>query len=895
MGLGAAQRRLSAGARVILVAVLAMLHSLPVEAAGQGGPLDSLRRLIRRFDFEEANEVPTEMPDNFYRVLTRHTGRTGFPDFGQMRLDNSVASSGRWSFRFELNGGSIAAALAPAVIPIFPGSDYRVTGMVRTEGLVHARARIAARLIDEQGAALPNAEFFSPELLSDRAWTPFAIDVSAQDPAADLVLELQLLQPRERLRDAAGELEPLLEDVKGTAWFDDVSVWLVPRIEFTSSSGSTCSGVDEPLSLRIGVHDVSTERLTVDVRIYDLFGHLVQEAQGLESPSGGRALLLPFGPQQAGWYRAVLDVRNSWTVVAQERLDIARLAPSDADAPALMPRFGVALSAFSEGELEASPALLELLGAQDVIVPIWFTGSREALPPADILRRFTDELLDRNIEPTMAIGDLPMRIAEVTNLDPSQSIEYLAMGPREWRTAIEEVLLMVGQHLPRWQLGDWRRSTTIWSESLDEKLQTAAMELQKLVPNPSVILPWAGELEPMVTETVRGWTITFPPGSGEAAILDAASRFSDRLNDCTAVLDTLPAQEFSEEDRVVDLALRTVAAWRAGFPRLMIPSPWVIETGHQVHPSPEFAAWRELAHRLEGKVFGGEMQLGDGLRCLIAQGDSDSSLIAWNESAPPERAHIALALAQSSITVVDLFGNRSTIDPVGNIHTVSVNAMPVFIEEVDAGLAQFRGGFAFEPSLVPSLHQVHEHELVISNPFDVTISGSIRIVEPVDWEFSPRQQTFTIPPRQTQRLPVSLSFPRSELAGMKKLVAQVQFNGERTYDITLEAPIELGLDSVQFQAHWRLAEGVDTGRVDLVIYEHITNTGAVPISLEAFAVAPGYHHKRKPIVDLPPGQSAVRIFDFPDGREQLRGRVIRVGVSEIQGPGRLNREIRIPQ
>ena len=129
-------------------ALAASTAHLPASAAQDdptgAGPLSLLRRTVAHFDFEESEQVPLDMPLNFYRYLAADQG---YPPFGRMHPSRETASGGNWSFAFELDGGSMAARVAPGILPVLPLADYRVSARVRTEGLTHARARLAAWLL----------------------------------------------------------------------------------------------------------------------------------------------------------------------------------------------------------------------------------------------------------------------------------------------------------------------------------------------------------------------------------------------------------------------------------------------------------------------------------------------------------------------------------------------------------------------------------------------------------------------------------------------------------------------------------------------------------------------------------------------------------------------------
>ena len=144
--------------------------------AGAGGEPPSLQaqaempsfaRLVRLYDFEEAEQAPYVMPINFYR---HEAPQQGFPRFGRTHLTRDAAHGGNWSFGFELDGGSLSARIPTAVLPVLPGSDYRVTAWIRTDGLTHSRARLSAWLNDDAGNPVeihPGMTFFLHMILMD--------------------------------------------------------------------------------------------------------------------------------------------------------------------------------------------------------------------------------------------------------------------------------------------------------------------------------------------------------------------------------------------------------------------------------------------------------------------------------------------------------------------------------------------------------------------------------------------------------------------------------------------------------------------------------------------------------------------------------------------------------
>jgi hypothetical protein len=188
----------------------------PLEPGDGGLAVFSMRRLLRDFDFEEAEAAPHEMPINFYRFIEPDDG---FPPFGRMRLTDEAAFGGNWSFGFELEGGSLSARVPTAVLPVLPMADYAVSVRVRTSGLTHARARLVAWFHDAEGRTILESKVYSRPIRTEGDWALVSVQVAGDFAnATDLVIELQLVQPRQfASRDAAGG--PLVEDVTGAAWF----------------------------------------------------------------------------------------------------------------------------------------------------------------------------------------------------------------------------------------------------------------------------------------------------------------------------------------------------------------------------------------------------------------------------------------------------------------------------------------------------------------------------------------------------------------------------------------------------------------------------------------------------------------------------------------------------
>jgi hypothetical protein len=199
-----------------------------------------------------------------------------------------------------------------------------------------------------------------------------------------------------------------------------------------------------------------------------------------------------------------------------------------------------------------------------------------------------------------------------------------------------------------------------------------------------------------------------------------------------------------------------------------------------------------------------------------------------------------------------------------------------------------------EPGTIPARAQRHELELVMENPWPVGVSGRIRLAEPDSWEFRPRVLPFSIGPGETLRLPTTAVLGVGEESGDRTVVAELALSASERYPpMKVLLPVDVKLEGVELGSSYRFTRGPNGDLADLVLTASVTNTSDRPISLEAFAQAPGYATEIAPISALRPGDTNVRTFTFAGAAQSLRGKRVRVGVREQQGNGRLNKTMRV--
>ena len=119
--------------RTVLAAILAVLTASYAFAQ----PAE-VSRILRNFDFEERRLGNAEdLPMNWSKVEG-----PGLPHYVNGYLATDRARSGQYSFRFDLNGGSLIYRYDAGQLRVQPGAHYRVEGYVQTTPLPNAKARL---------------------------------------------------------------------------------------------------------------------------------------------------------------------------------------------------------------------------------------------------------------------------------------------------------------------------------------------------------------------------------------------------------------------------------------------------------------------------------------------------------------------------------------------------------------------------------------------------------------------------------------------------------------------------------------------------------------------------------------------------------------------------------
>lgn len=910
-----------------------------VPPTDSGRPV-SAERITRRFGFEEQNTNPGELPRHWIRAQHDPPSRVrpGFPIWNQGHLDYSESAAGAGSVRLPTRGGSASLLLDPGVVPVFPDADYVVTARVRTEGVSHARARVAVRLLDAAGEVLGDSAASSVPIETRGTWESVLVHVPGNEPdAVSLQIELLLEQPGPTGDLPFEELEIVRQDFTGAAWFDEILVAQVPRVEmWTAWAGNIVPAGERPEVL-LFLRDLVGRALDVRFEALDIEGRVV-DSDDLVFDGGRLERAWTPDLDRFGWYRVRVGIRQDGEPVGSAYTDLVWRAPWRGDSTDRAPvhpldSFSLSFTGVPTEGLEELGDLVLGSGTGMAITELWFPGS-----PIDAARRralvgLSNRLTPVNRELGIIIPGLPPEVSDIRGA--RGALDAVTEKESDGAAWLDPLLVDMGHRIRWWRIG-------AMGEALDGSvlpdLAAAVSRLRGLVPGAVLELPWspfnrlvpgmaspglavsqdlgpgviAEEIGAVLTDFLSraeaagrgGWDIprhTAGFGAGDTERVGVGPGLDAMLRSAMHAWATV-------DDQTRGRALRLNDGWR-----------WQGGRRAQFMPNPSAAAWLTLmdmlhdrrAEPLERVVPGIEGML------LVPRDDAPrgtvSVAVLWPSAGAETSTDIRLLFGEGPVRVIDRFGNASKVSPAMieptevRTHTLARVDGPVYVKGVDPDLLRFIGSMHVEPGLIETRVEPETLELVMSNPWPSAIRGRYFVVEPGglstgdvrvrdrSWDISPRHGSFAINPGESVRVPVEFEASAAVVCGVQPLVVDIDLTAPTISGLMrVERRVEVGLEDISMHVSHRVVP--DAAGDDIVVYAEITNTGAETQVVHVYASAPpgsGYARQRSAPTPLTPGQQVVKAFMFEGGRSVLAGQTIGVGLFIRESGSRLRKSIAV--
>ncbi|MEK6703163.1 MAG: hypothetical protein AABZ53_12930, partial [Planctomycetota bacterium] len=592
-------------------------------------------RLTKFFGFEE--DTPNPVPDHWVRAqesrrpVSTSPGESahaegGFPPINQAELDETVAASGKVSFKLPTRGGSTRASLSSGVIPVFNDADYRVTAKVRTSGLENARATVLARFLDAHSQPVAGSERLAALTTSESGWREIGVEVPGEfENAAYLQIELLLLQPAQQLRGAKPKYTSLAQDVSGAAWFDDVAVVQLARISLTTTEPTNVIVAPCVPELVATVQDLTGEALIAHITITDDAGRVVDRInRPVTSSRGG----IKFNPalSRYGWFHATLDVMSGNQAVGFTSVDYVYLPPQRTGGAidkrpggsADTRRMGVVIHDADAIRAGLLPELVSRLGTGAVTLPIWtrdLTRERVADRAKELVPLVESIGADWR-EVTLSLATPPTGALPIEKLDRDDPWAVLREDRSVWWPYLDQFLDRFGQRVRRWQIGEIGSQTAAWRPNLRGDLDRLDRQISTLVSGPILTVAsraeyWVGPADVADANRSGGVTTLLPAElspAGAGAVVNhwrtaAQASTPELAADITIVLESGGAQ-FGQEAATDDVCRKLLEIWeaaaekgaRTNAPRVRtaIEQPWTWTPGRRGQPVPTatYAVWR---------------------------------------------------------------------------------------------------------------------------------------------------------------------------------------------------------------------------------------------------------------------------------------------------------------
>lgn len=857
------------------------------------------RRVVKVFDFDERDEGNYDrLPRHWYVV----TG-PGFPEHTAdlVGFDDAHAVSGKRSVKLASNGGSAALMLQEGVIAAVPGADYVFSVRLRTQDMERTRARVVAWFADQRGRRIDASEVKTEPLRSEARWQRVTLTLRGDhERAAWIMVRLELLQPIEFRPPLLGTQSLYRQDIDALAWFDDLSVFQLPRIDITPNAASgVIRQPDEP-TLSMTVRDLTGEPLTATLSVYDESGNAV--AHQTRKLDGRQAPTWTWRPElrRLGWYWADLVVTGDRGLVGRRSTAWVWLDRRTSIGDGQRRRWGIHAAAIEPNLRPLLPDVLEAMGGKRAIVDLWRAGMDEA-ELAEAHSRIDPviaALLEAGHRVTVSLAGVPEPLARMAGVDADAPLSLFVADPRHWQAALKAAVMRYGHATDRWLIGSATNVEAFARSDAAAAASAVREQISRYVPGGKLLLPWSVQRAgARHVDAGDGLLIHVPASVKPEQVAAHLAGLDVPLEQATVMLDVLDPERFGHGDRAVDLLLRLVETWRLEPAAVVIDPPFnLAEARHPAGlPDPLLGVFASAIDRLAGRRIVGRVSLGPGLDGYILTAPAGGAIVAWNATAAEPSVTVETVLGDAAVERVDLWGNREAVTPVGGRHRVSIGREPVFLEGVDARLALFRAALRLDPAFVESSNKVHELALELTNPWPRTISGQLRFDPGDRWSIRPAVVRFTIPSGQSQRVPIELTFPIHELAGVKQIPLAVELEADRVYELDLPVSLEIGLRDIAYHPTLSIEPGRgDAGGRDVVISAQITNHGDRNRSLFAFALAPDQPRRQRIVSQLEPGQTIIKRFRFPAAADELAGASIRVGLREMNGPAMLNHKLEVP-
>ncbi|MGB2985496.1 MAG: hypothetical protein WBE26_06395 [Phycisphaerae bacterium] len=857
----------------------------------------SLNRIVHRFDFDERAAGNLEDVPKYWDPVRRPR----FPHFAYGAFDFAVGRLAPPSFHLAGEGRNVAYQYIGPETRVRPNTDYLIEGYVRGDRLKHARACLSAYFLDKYARpmveTLVRSRYVGGSSDGDD-WIKVELYLVAAPAKAHAIgLVAWVLQEPLWSTSLPTRRHIPRSDVLGGAWFDDLTIYALPRVQITTSAPGNVLIPGEPQELHVVLADNEDATLQGKVSITAADGSLVETHPVSVAIDSAEPTRIPVNHLSPGLYHARLDVTAGTVAIASRTLAFARLGKRYGDSEAVARPFGVVVDPQSRSDATTELALLRYQVVGSAKLPVW-TGLPKD-PPTPKQRRATDRLLQDLVRSGFALTGVfvgpPSAIVRSDGAYVRPLIELLAGDPGVWTEHLAAVVAPYASAFRWWQVGPDAPKVDSPVASLDQ-LVLAVTQLRDamgtFITIPLLSVPTSTSVEPAGQKLPAGQiTLTIGSEIQPGWFASQLQRFeTPGYEHVSAYVEALPEDQYRRLPRLADWAQRIITARHAGADTVFVPQTWRVRQTMQgvvTEPTEEYLILRTIADVITDAIPGPRLRLDEGVQCLAFY-DGDSAILAmWDPHASPTGNRYAIQLGQAD-RQIDLWGVSAPLgrDEHGR-QIVLLSPTPILVPGVERWLIEFRTSLVLKPAHVESGLELVRHRVEMAYKGDRPVLGLVVLDGPASCNVSPRSFSFSLMPRRQGSHTVEVRYPHNEPAGKKRIVARITLPGDSYY---LEVPlaVDVGLTDVVV---WGLAL---TEGNNVVLRHVVTNHSQDVLSFRGSADVPGRERQYRPFFNLRPGDTQGVEYRFR-GAGDLVGRNARLGLREMNdGPRIHNLELVVP-
>ncbi len=842
-------------------------HSrLPARPAAltTGTPLAAGSRIIKIFNFEERALGNYNSRPMYWRQVSG----PGYPAYNTGRFSTRYFRSPRHSFKLTMNGGNVAFRFAPGKLPIDASADYFIIAFVKTSALKHARAQMSGWMADAHNRLLLNTRVNSQRWASRNGkstWHVLHMFIRGVPAARSLVLQLGLYQPNHLKRKRLGKFALYRQDIHGAAWFDDVTIFQLPRVSISTTAPGNIIRAGATPRLHMAVSDLGSDRLSALLRIRNVAGQIlfhknwpVTSAQFVPWRQAVQPGVLP-----PGLYRANLQIRDPRGVVVRRHTRFVTLPPLPTPVAA---RWGLNAVAWPPRARNALPHLARRCRAGMVILPLWSRGSFSPDTPrasVNVKAKAAAEnpwqpvlnaLQARNVRTIACLRRLPPGMLPRHSLMRRSILNLVRAKPSRWQPVIAGLLTRYASEIDDWQIGGYPSNRRCADPRYAQVYRALYQQLKRFASRPRLMLPWNA-------------LSAFHPHRFPHAVLNVFFPPSVSAEEIPAYLKTFQARsprvfatvEYRDDHAITlgSFARRLVlcASARPSGIFTNLPVSQTTAMGHHnVAPRRRLLVGRTMAALLGTATRTKRLRLLPHLRAFLFEHGGAGTLALFSATRAP--VHLALPLGGHAV-LYSILGTAQTPPASDGLTTLTVGRTPIIIRHIDAPLIELRSSFALASTRIPAGAGRFATIVSLKNTFAHRLVGTLLLRLPLGWNVSPHQIKFSLPAGQSLHEPVAIHYPFVAPAGASLVRGTIELAGPPATRLGVSTTVHISSNVVKVRCATHITS---TGA--LLIQQVIRNISHDSFNAQAYAMAPNRARQTRFLFSIKPGQTVIEHYRF---------------------------------